>query len=74
MERPITPKVIMSYEYTVTVPEKERASFRLIAKKMGWSVKGPKRLSAYERSKLEAKNGQVECFDSVESMFAALNS
>ena len=64
----------MSYEYTVRVPFNERSTFRLLAKKMGWSVSGPKKLSAYERSKIEAQTGHVHSFNSVEAMFAELNS
>ena len=64
----------MSYEYTVKVPAKERAAFRLMARKMGWEVSGPRRLSAYERSKLEAQQGQVHSFDSLEQLFAALDA
>ena len=64
----------MSYEYTVSVPEKERAAFRMIAQKMGWHIIKPGKMSAYDRSKKEARTGQVESFSSVEQMFASLNS
>lgn len=64
----------MSYEYTVKVPSNERTVFRLMARKMGWEVSGPRRMSAYERSKLEAKRGQVHTFVSVEEMFASLDA
>lgn len=64
----------MSYEYTIQVPSSERATFRLLAKKMGWTVSGPKKLSAYERSKKEAAEGKVHSFDSLPELFNALNS
>ena len=64
----------MSYEYTIKVPSSERATFRLLAKKMGWTVSGPKKLSAYERSKKEAAEGKVQSFDSLPELFNALNS
>ncbi len=64
----------MSYEYTIQVPSSERATFRLLAKKMGWTVSGPKKLSAYERSKKEAAEGKVQSFDSLPELFNALNS
>ncbi|MBR0300143.1 MAG: hypothetical protein IJQ93_07495 [Bacteroidales bacterium] len=64
----------MSYEYTIHVPSSERATFRLLAKKMGWAVSGPKKLSAYERSKREAVEGKVQSFDSLPELFNALNA
>ena len=64
----------MSYEYTVQVPSNERTTFRLLAKRMGWNVSGPKRLSAYEKSKKEAENGEVHSFNSLPELFAALNA
>ena len=65
---------VMSYEYTVKVPSSERAAFRLMARKMGWEVSGPKRLSAYERSKIEARKGLVHSCASLDEMFAALDA
>lgn len=64
----------MSYEYTVSIPANERATFRLLARKMGWKVSGPKKMSAYEKSKLEAKNGEVHSFNSLDELFASLNA
>lgn len=64
----------MSYEYTVQIPAEERATFRLLAKKMGWSISRPKKLSAYEQSKMEARNGQVESFSSPSELFASLSA
>jgi len=73
-ERQLKPKQDMSYEYTIRVPSNERTAFRLMARKMGWEVSGPKKLSAYERSKLEAQSGKVHSFNSVEEMFASLEA
>ena len=64
----------MSYEYTIHIPAAERATFRLLAKRMGWTVSGPKKLSAYERSKKEAAEGKVKSFDSLPELFNALNA
>ena len=74
MKHYLKPAHDMSYEYTIKVPSNERAAFRLMARKMGWEVTGPKRLSAYERSKLEAHSGKVHCFNSLEEMFSSLNA
>ena len=65
---------IMSYEYTVSVPSADKATFKHIAKRMGWVVSGPKKLSAYERSKMQAKEGKVQSFDSLPALFEALNA
>jgi len=61
----------MSYEYTVTIPESGRSSFRALARELGWKVT-PKKMSPYERSKMEARTGQVHSFDSLDKMFASL--
>ena len=64
----------MSYEYTVRVPSADKATFRHLARKMGWTVSGPRKLSAYERSKMEASEGKVQSFDSLTDLFDALNA
>ena len=64
----------MSYEYTVSVPSADKATFRNLAKRMGWTVSGPRKLSAYERSKMEAREGKVQSFDSLPELFNALNA
>jgi len=64
----------MSYEYTIRIPASERANFRYLSKKLGWQVSGPKKMSAYERSKSEAKEGKVYSFDSLDKLFEALNA
>ena len=64
----------MSYEYTISVPSTDKATFRHIARRMGWTVSGPKRMSAYERSKQEANDGKVQSFDSLSELFNALNA
>ena len=64
----------MSYEYTVSVPSADKATFRHLAKRMGWTVSGPKKLSAYERSKVEAKEGRVQSFESLTELFNTLNA
>ena len=64
----------MSYEYTVSVPSADKATFRHLAKRMGWTVSGPRRLSAYERSKQEAREGKVQSFDSLSELFNTLNA
>ncbi|GEM_PF-5361270 len=66
----------MSYEYTVHIPENERNLFRSIAKKMGWKATPTRgrRLSAYEKSKLEAKQKEYKEFSSVDALLADLNN
>ena len=64
----------MSYEYTVSVPSADKSTFRHLAKRMGWTVSGPRKLSAYERSKLEASEGKVQSFDSLSELFDTLNA
>ena len=63
----------MSYEYTISVPSSDKATFRHLAKRMGWKISGPRKLSAYERSKKEAQEGKVQSFESLSAMFDALN-
>ena len=64
----------MSYEYTVSVPSTDKATFRQIAKRMGWTVSGPRKMSAYERSKMEASEGKVQSFESLSELFDTLNA
>ena len=64
----------MSYEYTISVPAADKATFKHLAKRMGWTVSGPRKLSAYERSKREAEEGKVQSFDSLPALFEALNA
>ena len=64
----------MSYEYTIRVPSADKATFKQIARRMGWTVSGPRKLSAYERSKMEAREGKVESFDTLSDLFNALNA
>ena len=64
----------MSYEYTVSVPSTDKATFKHIAKRMGWVVSGPRKLSAYERSKQEVVEGKVQSFDSLSELFNTLNA
>ncbi len=35
---------IMSYEYSIRIPESDRAMFRQWARKMGWGVSRPKKV------------------------------
>lgn len=63
----------MAYEYTVSVPASGRASFRALARELGWKV-SPKRMSPYERSKMEARTGQVYTAASVEEMLSIINN
>lgn len=65
---------IMSYEYTISIPSADKATFRQIARRMGWTVSGPRKLSAYERSKIEAREGKVQSFESLSELFNALNA
>jgi len=64
----------MSYEYTISVPSTDKATFRHIAKRMGWTVSGPRKKSAYERSKMEASEGKVETFETLSELFNTLNA
>ena len=64
----------MSYEYTISVLSTDKATFRHIAKRMGWTVSGPRKISAYERSKMEASEGKVESFETLSDLFNTLNA
>ncbi len=64
----------MSYEYTISVPSTDKATFRKIARRMGWTVSGPRKLSAYERSKMEARDGKVQSFETLSELFNELNA
>jgi hypothetical protein len=38
------PQKIMSYEYSIRIPESDRALFRQWARKMGWGLSRPKKV------------------------------
>ena len=64
---------VMVYEYNVSVPATGRASFRALARQLGWKIK-PRKLSPYEQSKMEARTGQVYTASSVEEMMSIINN
>lgn len=64
----------MSYEYIISVPSTDKTTFRQIARRMGWTVSGPRKLSAYERSKMEARDGKVQSFETLSELFNELNA
>lgn len=64
----------MSYEYTVTIPVEKSRKFRAMVKELGGAVsRGSKKLTAYEQSLEDVKNGRVQSFSSLDDLFADLN-
>ena len=56
--------------FTLEVPKSDTAFLKTIAKKMGWTVKSNRRkMSAYERSLDDERNGRVNHYDSSEEFF-----
>ncbi len=56
--------------FTLTVPKADTAFLKTIAKKMGWTLKSNRRkMSAYERSLDDERNGRVNHYESSEEFF-----
>ena len=62
----------MSYEYTVSIPASKSRLLRSLVKELGGSV-SRRKMSPYERAKMEARTGQTKSVSSVDEMFAYLN-
>ena len=55
---------------TLEVPKSDTAFLKTIAKKMGWTVRSNRRkMSAYERSLDDERNGRINHYDSSEEFF-----
>ena len=55
---------------TLEVPKSDTAFLKTIAKKMGWTVRNNRRkMSAYERSLDDERNGRINHYDSSEEFF-----
>ena len=55
---------------TLEVPKTDTAFLKTIAKKMGWTVRSNRRkMSAYERSLDDERNGRINHYDSSEEFF-----
>lgn len=72
-ERHLAPIVVMSYEYTVHIPEGKTRKFRAMVKDLGGGISRGRRLSAYEQSLADVKNGKVYGpFNNVDALFKEL--
>ena len=55
---------------TLEIPKSDTAFLKTIAKKMGWTVRSNRRkMSAYERSLDDERNGRINHYDSSEEFF-----
>ena len=55
---------------TLEVPKSDTAFLKTMAKKMGWTVRSNRRkMSAYERSLDDERNGRINHYDSSEEFF-----
>ena len=55
---------------TLEVPRSDTAFLKTMAKKMGWTVRSNRRkMSAYERSLDDERNGRINHYDSSEEFF-----
>ena len=56
---------------TLEVPKSDTAFLKTIAKKMGWTVvrNNRRKMSAYERSLDDERNGRINHYDSSEEFF-----
>ena len=60
---------------TLEVPKSDRAFLRTIARKMGWTMKSNHRkMSAYERSLEDERNGRINHYASSEDFFKKIFS
>lgn len=56
--------------FTLELPKGDTAFFKTIAKKMGWTVRSNRRkMSAYERSLDDERNGRINHYASSEEFF-----
>lgn len=64
----------MSYEYTVNIPADKTRKFRAMVKELGGGVSRGRRLSAYEQSLADVRNGKVfGPFNNVDALFEDLS-
>lgn len=56
--------------FTLELPKNDTAFLKAIVKKMGWTLKSNRRkMSAYERSLDDERNGRINHYDSSEDFF-----
>lgn len=71
-ERRTNAGLIMSYEYRVQVPANERATFRLIARRMGWEVSTAKRKTGYQLAMEDLAAGRIHSAANAEEMISQI--